>query len=68
MLKKINDEVIIADHGRRIAKLCDDVDVLSQRLLALERRVATIENSLAELRKFCYRLDLVRPVFKTDDR
>lgn len=67
MLRKINDEVTIADHGRRITKLCDDVGVLSQRLLALEKRLATVENSLAELTKLCYRLDLVRPVFKADD-
>lgn len=66
MLRKINDEVIIAEHGRRITKLCNDVGVLSQRLLVVERRVAALENNLAELAKLCHRLDLGN--FGFDDR
>lgn len=66
MLRKINGEVIIADHGRRIAKLCDDINFLSQRLVALEGRIAALENSLAELTKLCSRLDLASSGFRAD--
>lgn len=67
MLRRIN-EAVIADHGRRISKLCDDFEVLNQRLFLLERRLATVENSLAELTRLCHRLDLAFSDFNADDR
>ncbi|MGQ9787730.1 MAG: hypothetical protein ACUVQM_00205 [Candidatus Hadarchaeaceae archaeon] len=67
MLKKI-DEAVIADHGRRIVRLCDDFNVLNQRLFFLERRISAIENTLAELTKLCRRLDVTFPDFEAGDR
>jgi hypothetical protein len=57
MIFKGSDErAIIADHGRMVARLQDDVKILSQRLAALERRVSTIEANLAGLVRLCSNL------------
>lgn len=59
MFGKHNDKVkVLAEHGRWIARLRDDVKVLEQRLHALERRVSTVEGNLAELAKLYSRLDI----------
>jgi uncharacterized coiled-coil protein SlyX len=51
-------KVVLAEHGRRIVTLVDDVRVLEQRIRGLERRVATLEANLAELTKLYGKLDL----------
>lgn len=56
--KKSDGAAILAEHGRWMAKLRDDVKVLDQRLLALERRLSTVEGNLAELAKIYGRLDI----------
>jgi len=59
MFGKNNDgQDILAEHGRWIARLRDDVKVLDQRLHALERRVSTIEGNLSELARLYGRLDI----------
>ncbi|MGC8817592.1 MAG: hypothetical protein ACP5PX_07360 [Candidatus Hadarchaeum sp.] len=64
MFKKVGDEAILAEHGRGIARLCDDVKVLGQRLQVLERRISTLENNLAELTKFFSKFELASPGFE----
>ncbi len=51
-------QAILAEHGRWIARLRDDLKMMDQRLGALERRVSTIEDNLAELTKLYSRLDI----------
>ena len=59
MFGKNNDgAAILAEHGRWLSRLRDDVKVIDQRLHALERRVLTIEGNLAELAKLYGRLDI----------
>ena len=58
MFGEEDGKVVLAEHGRWIANLRDDSRVLEQRLRGLERRVATLEANLSELRKLYGRLDL----------
>lgn len=58
MVSKRDREIALAEHGRWITRLRDDMRVLEQRLRGLERRVATLEVNLAELTKLCGKLDL----------
>lgn len=66
--KDSDDAVVLAEHGRWIARLRDDVKVVDQRLRALERRVSTIEGNLAELAKLYGRLDISLSRLETGDR
>ena len=68
MFGKNNDgPAILAEHGRWIARLRDDVKVLDQRLHALERRVSTVEGNLAELAKLYGRLDIALSKREVDE-
>ena len=58
MFGEEDSKVVLSEHGRWIANLRDDSRVLEQRLRSLERRVATLEANLSELRKLYSRLDL----------
>ena len=58
MFDEEDGKVVLAEHGRWIARLRDDGRVLEQRLRGLERRVATLEANLAELTKLYGKLDL----------
>ncbi|MFH1821164.1 MAG: hypothetical protein ABH852_01805 [Methanobacteriota archaeon] len=66
--KNNDDAAILAEHGRWIARLRDDVKVLQQSLHSLERRASTIEGNLAELAKLYGRLDISISKLETDDR
>lgn len=66
MLKNGDDNtVVLAEHGRWIARLRNDVNVLEQRLRGLERRISTIEANLSELAKLYGKIDL--SLSKIDD-
>ena len=49
---------VLAEHGRWIARLRDDAQVLEQRLRGLERRANTLEANVAELGRVYGKLDL----------
>ncbi|GEM_PF-1049116 len=57
MFSKNDEEVILAEHGRWIAKLRDLTRLTEQRICMLERRVSALEGHFAELSKFSYKLD-----------
>lgn len=57
--KRGDETTVLVEHGRWIARLRNDANVLDQRLHSLERRVSTIEANLAELAKLYGKLDLV---------
>jgi uncharacterized coiled-coil protein SlyX len=54
-----NDEksAVLAEHGRWIARMREDVRVMNQRLRGLERRLSTTEENLTELTKLYSKLD-----------
>ena len=58
MVGKREREIALAEHGRWITRLRDDMRVLEQRLRGLEQRMATLELNLAGLTKLCEKLDL----------
>jgi len=51
MLNKSDEEAILAEHGRWVAKLRDASRLLEQRMMTLERRVSALEGHAAELSK-----------------
>lgn len=53
-----DDERVLAEHGRWLAKLRDAARSIEQRLVALERRVAVLETQLVESTKRSNALDL----------
>jgi len=57
MFNKKDEEVVLAEHGRWIAKLRDLTRLTEQRIGMLERRVSTLEGHFAELAKFSYKLE-----------
>jgi len=57
MLKKSEEEVILAEHGRWIGKLRDASRLLEQRMTILERRVSALEGHVAELSKLYCKID-----------
>ena len=63
--KRRDEAAVLAEYGRWVARLRDDVKVLDQRLRGLERRVSTMETNLAELAKLYGKLDLA--LSRTDD-
>ncbi len=58
IFRKKNDAAVLAEHGRWVARLRDDVKMLDQRLHSMEQRVHTIEDNLANLAKDYVRLDV----------
>jgi len=56
--KRSGETVVLAEHGRWVARLRDDVRLLDQRLRGVERRLSTTEANLAELMKIYSKLDL----------
>ncbi len=63
--KRSGETAVLAEHGRWIARLRDDMKVLDQRLRGVERRISTTEANLAELMKLYSKLDLA--VSRIDD-
>ncbi len=63
--KHSNETAVLAEHGRWIARLRDDMKMLDQRLRGVERRISTTEANLAELMKLYGKLDLA--VSRIDD-
>jgi len=57
MLNKSDGEVILAEHGRWVAKLRDASRLLEQRMTILERRVSALEGHVVELSKLYYKID-----------
>ena len=57
MLNKSDGEVILAEHGRWVAKLRDASRLLEQRMTTLERRVSALEGHVAELSKLYCKID-----------
>lgn len=51
-------ELILAEHGRLIANLSSDVQVLEQNLRSFGRRLSMLEASVVELTKLHDRLDV----------
>lgn len=66
--KKYDVPIILAEHGRWIARLRDDSKVLDQRLHALERRVLAVESNLANLSKNYGRLDISLSKLETESQ
>ena len=64
--KKADAAAILAEHGRWVARLRDDVKVLDQRLHSLEQRVSVVEHNLAELAKVYGRLDISLSKLETE--
>lgn len=62
------DSAVLAEHGRWMTRLRDDVKVLEQRLRSLERRVSTLEDNVAELAKLYGRLDISLSKFEAEER
>ena len=60
-----DEERVLAEHGRWLARLRDATRSIEQRLLALERRVTAFETQLLESTKRLNALDL--QVAKTGD-
>jgi uncharacterized coiled-coil protein SlyX len=58
MLKKSEEEAILAEHGRWVAKLRDASRLLEQRMTTLERRVSALEGQAAELSKLYCKIDV----------
>ena len=59
MLRKRDDRSeVLAEHGRWIGRMREDLEVLNQQLRGLERRFETSEGSLAQLAKLYGKLDL----------
>ncbi len=56
--KKNDAAVIMAEHGRWVARLRGDVQILDQRLRSLESRVSAAESNLSDLAKDYGRLDI----------
>jgi uncharacterized coiled-coil protein SlyX len=57
MLNKNDEEAILAEHGRWVAKLRDTSRLLEQRMVILERRVSALEGHMAELAKMYCKID-----------
>jgi len=57
MLNKSDEEAILAEHGRWVAKLRDASCLMEQRIAMLERRVSALEGHVAELSKLCCKID-----------
>jgi len=57
MFSRKNEEVVLAEHGKWIAKVRDLTRLTEQRIGMLERRVSTLEGHFAELAKFSYKLE-----------
>jgi len=57
MFRKKDEEVVLAEHGKWIAKVRDLTRLTEQRIGMLERRVSTLEGHFAELAKFSYKLE-----------
>jgi len=57
-LFKRDEERVLAEHGRWLAKLRDTARSIEQRLLTLERRVAVLETQLVESTRRSNALDL----------
>jgi uncharacterized coiled-coil protein SlyX len=54
---KSDEEAILAEHGRWVAKLRDASRLLEQRMTTLERRVSALEGHVAELSKLYCKID-----------
>jgi len=48
-LKRTDERVVLAEHGRWISIFRDDIKLLEQRLRGLERRLSVVEYDLAGL-------------------
>jgi uncharacterized coiled-coil protein SlyX len=57
MLNKSDGEVILAEHGRWVAKLRDASRLIEQRMTILERRVSALEGHVVELSKLYCKID-----------
>jgi len=57
MPNKSDEEAILAEHGRWVAKLRDTSRLLEQRMVMLERRVSALEGHIAELTKMYCKID-----------
>jgi uncharacterized coiled-coil protein SlyX len=57
VLNKSDEEAILAEHGRWVAKLRDASRLLEQRMAMLERRVSALEGHVAELSKLYCKID-----------
>ena len=57
MFYKKDEEVVLAEHGKWIAKVRDLTRLTEQRVGMLERRVSTLEGHFAELAKFNYKFE-----------
>jgi len=57
MPNKSDEEAILAEHGRWVAKLRDASSLLEQRMTMLERRVSALEGHVAELSKLYCKID-----------
>ena len=58
IFRKSDDAAVLAEHGRWVVRLRDDVKMLDQRLRSIERRVRTVEDNLANLAKDYGKLDI----------
>ena len=54
---------VLAEHGRWMARLRDEAEVIEQRLRGLERRVNALEANVAELRGIYAKLDIAHAQF-----
>jgi predicted nucleic acid-binding Zn-ribbon protein len=66
VIYKEDSKIVLAEHGRSIADLKDDVQILERRLEALERRVSVLEENLAESMKLYSKLDI--SIISIDDK
>ena len=57
VLNKSDEEAVLAEHGRWVAKLRDASRLLEQRMVMLERRVSALEEHMAELTKMYCKID-----------
>ncbi len=57
MLNKSDEEAVLAEHGRWVAKLRDASRLLEQRMAMLERRVSALEGHMVGLTKMYCKID-----------
>lgn len=56
--KRHDQELILAEHGRRISQFRDEVQLSRQRLKMLESRISAFESHFIQLTKICNKLDV----------
>jgi hypothetical protein len=59
MMPDKDESKILAEHGRWISRLRDDLQVIEKRMTAVERRISIIEVNFAELVKEHVKIDLM---------